>query len=200
MVLPWVMKQNQWGLRIFYDKYQYSFRAVFTIIQERLILELNGAFQFSWPISSEIHSFFPSTSNAFFLCVLSYVWLFETPWIAASPVRRTLQAMILEWVATSSSRGCSQPRDRTYVSCGPYTGRRTPSYQPPGKPCLLSSSSLKPSSNLNTQLLPRNLKALCSPCTVPLLSCSSVEDNKAFTAAVPNLFGTRDRFHGRQFF
>jgi len=30
---------------------------------------------------------------------------------------RILQARILEWVAISSSRGSSQPRDRTHVSC-----------------------------------------------------------------------------------
>jgi len=28
-----------------------------------------------------------------------------------------LQARILEWVAIPSSRGCSQPRDGTQVSC-----------------------------------------------------------------------------------
>ena len=28
-----------------------------------------------------------------------------------------LQARILEWVAISSSRGCSQPRDQTLISC-----------------------------------------------------------------------------------
>ena len=59
------------------------------------------------------------------LCVLSHfsrVWLFATPWTTAhqAPVRGILQAWILEWVATSSSRGSSQPRDQTrvsYVSC-----------------------------------------------------------------------------------
>ena len=34
-----------------------------------------------------------------------------------SSVHRILQARILEWVATSPSRGSSQPRDRTPVSC-----------------------------------------------------------------------------------
>ena len=29
----------------------------------------------------------------------------------------SLQARILEWVAISSSRGSSQPRDQTHVSC-----------------------------------------------------------------------------------
>ena len=36
-------------------------------------------------------------------------------------VHGILQATTLEWVAISSSRGSSQPRDRTHVSC---TGRR----------------------------------------------------------------------------
>ena len=34
-----------------------------------------------------------------------------------SPVHRILQARILEWVATPSSRGSSRPRDRNWVSC-----------------------------------------------------------------------------------
>ena len=34
-----------------------------------------------------------------------------------SPVPGILQARILEWVATSFSRGSSQPRDQTQVSC-----------------------------------------------------------------------------------
>ena len=33
------------------------------------------------------------------------------------PVHGILQARILEWVAISSSRGSSQPRDQTQVSC-----------------------------------------------------------------------------------
>ena len=34
-----------------------------------------------------------------------------------SPVHGILQARILEWVAISSSRGCSPPRGQTHVSC-----------------------------------------------------------------------------------
>ena len=34
-----------------------------------------------------------------------------------SSVHRILQARVLEWVAISSSRKSSQPRDRTHVSC-----------------------------------------------------------------------------------
>ena len=41
--------------------------------------------------------------------------------LTGSSVNGILQARILEWVATSSSRGSSWPRDRTPVSC--ITGR-----------------------------------------------------------------------------
>ena len=44
---------------------------------------------------------------------LSRVWLFAPPWT----VHGILQARILEWVASPFSRGSSQPRDRTQVSC-----------------------------------------------------------------------------------
>ena len=40
-----------------------------------------------------------------------------------SSIHGILQARILEWVATSSSRGSSQPRDQTHVSCVSSTGR-----------------------------------------------------------------------------
>ena len=36
---------------------------------------------------------------------------------ASSSVHGILQARILEWVSISSSRGSSQPRDQTWVSC-----------------------------------------------------------------------------------
>ena len=40
-----------------------------------------------------------------------------------SSVRGIFQARILEWVAISYSRGSSQPRDRTHISCVSCTGR-----------------------------------------------------------------------------
>ena len=52
--------------------------------------------------------------------VLSRVQLFETPWTVAcqaSLFMLILQARILEWVALLSSRGSSQPRNWTQVSC-----------------------------------------------------------------------------------
>ena len=53
-----------------------------------------------------------------------------------SSVHGILQARILEWVAMPSSRGSSQPRDRTPVSCDCCIGRQTGSLplEPPGKP------------------------------------------------------------------
>ena len=40
------------------------------------------------------------------------------------PIHRISQARVLEWVATAFSRGSSQPRDRTHVSCVSCFGRR----------------------------------------------------------------------------
>ena len=50
---------------------------------------------------------------------LSHVWLFVTPWNVAhqAPLSmEILQARILEWIAMPSSRGSSQPSDRTCIS------------------------------------------------------------------------------------
>ena len=51
---------------------------------------------------------------------LSRVWLFATPWTGACqapPFMGLFQARALEWIAISFSRGSSQPRDWTWVSC-----------------------------------------------------------------------------------
>ena len=40
-----------------------------------------------------------------------------------SSIHGVLQARILEWAAMSSSRGSSQPRDRTWASCVSWVGR-----------------------------------------------------------------------------
>ena len=56
---------------------------------------------------------------------LSRVQLFEIPWTVVLPgssIRGIFQARVLEWVAISFSRGSSQPRDQTQVSC--TAGRR----------------------------------------------------------------------------
>ena len=52
--------------------------------------------------------------------LLSHVQLFATPWTTAHQASLSmgiLQARILEWVAVSFSKGSSQPRDPTQVSC-----------------------------------------------------------------------------------
>ena len=54
---------------------------------------------------------------------LSHILFFVTPWTFSPPgssVPGSLQAVILAWVATSSSRGSSQARDWSHVSCVSY--------------------------------------------------------------------------------
>ena len=51
--------------------------------------------------------------------------------IPGSSVCGIFQASILEWVAISSSRGSSQPRDPTQIS---WLGGRFFNTDPPGKP------------------------------------------------------------------
>ena len=53
--------------------------------------------------------------------------------LPGSSVHRIFQARILEWVAISSSRGSSWPRDRTCISC--IAGKFFPA-EPPGKPLM----------------------------------------------------------------
>ena len=58
--------------------------------------------------------------------------------LRSSSAHGIFQVRILEWVAISSSRGSSQPRDRTHVSGGFFTT------VPPGKPRLgLGNGELK---------------------------------------------------------
>ena len=69
-------------------------------------------------------------------CVLSRfspVRFFVTLWTIAS-VHGLLQARILEWVATPSSRGSFWPRDRTGVSCISCTAGKFFPAEPLGKP------------------------------------------------------------------
>ena len=53
-----------------------------------------------------------------------------------SSLQRISEAIILEWVAISFSRGSSWPRDWTCISC---TGRGFFTTEPPGKPLVLST-------------------------------------------------------------
>ena len=60
-------------------------------------------------------------------------------------VRGILQARTLEWVALPSSRGSSQLRDQTCVSCISCTVDKFFTTEPPGKPIQepISNSSVK---------------------------------------------------------
>ena len=54
------------------------------------------------------------------VCVPRCVWLFAFPLDCSQPgfsVHGGFQARILKWVATPFSRGSSQPRNQTWVSC-----------------------------------------------------------------------------------
>ena len=60
--------------------------------------------------------------------------------LPGSSVHGILQARILEWVTISSSRGSSQPRDQTLVTCGSCVGRRIlyhcATWEAPSHKCL----------------------------------------------------------------
>ena len=66
-----------------------------------------------------------------------------------SPVHGILPARILEWVAISSSRGSSWPRDRTCISVS-CIGRWILYHKPPGKLYFTSYFSLIPIPHLFT--------------------------------------------------
>ena len=53
-----------------------------------------------------------------------------------SPPGPSVQARILEWVAISSSRGSSRPKDQTCT-----LARRFSTTEPPGKPMFISISN-----------------------------------------------------------
>ena len=76
-----------------------------------------GAQRPSW-VSAPLPREAESTCGFMFSC-FSHVGLSATPWTVAcqDPLSMGIhQTRILEWVAMSSSRGSSQPRDRTQVS------------------------------------------------------------------------------------
>ena len=80
-----------------------------------------------------------------YACVLSHpvIWGLWNPMNCSptgSSVCGIFQARILEWAAISPSKGSSQPRDQTRVSCIPHMGRRILYYwatwEAPHKPNL----------------------------------------------------------------
>ena len=83
-------------------------------------------------------SLFPASFLS--LCVLSHVWLFVTPWTGAcqAPVPGIILARIMEQVAISFSKGSTQPKDQTCVSCDSCIVVRFFTTEPQGKPSFLS--------------------------------------------------------------
>ena len=68
-----------------------------------------------------------------------HVPLFATSWSVAHQVPSVygiFTTRILEWVAISSSRGSSQPRDRTHVSCISTLAGLFFTTEPLGKPSV----------------------------------------------------------------
>ena len=78
-------------------------------------------------IDTDTHTHIPMYEWAqWCLSELNHVQLFVTLWIGTLPGSTghgILQARILEWVAISSSRGSSWPRDWTGISCISCIGR-----------------------------------------------------------------------------
>ena len=64
-----------------------------------------------------------------YMCMLSCVWFFVTPWTIAHQAPLSMgfsrQEYSSGWVVISCSRGSSQPRDQTQVSCTSCIGRWT---------------------------------------------------------------------------
>ena len=79
---------------------------------------------FLWTLLSEFHVCTVGLRTLCYCCCCaqSYLTLCD-PVDCGSSVHGLLQARMLEWVAISSSRGSSLPRDRTRVSFISYTGR-----------------------------------------------------------------------------
>ena len=80
------------------------------------------------------------------VCVFSRLQLFRDPMDCSPPgssVHRVSQASILEWVAISSSRGSSRPRDRNRTSCVSCIGRQLLYHWATREACDLDTGALE---------------------------------------------------------
>ena len=80
----------------------------------------------------------------------SSVQLFATPWTVArqAPIHGILQARILEWVAIPFSRGSSQSKDQTLVSCASCIDRRILYHWEAPSGCSAAAAAAAKSTNL----------------------------------------------------
>ena len=77
--------------------------------------------------------------------MLSHVWLFVTPWTISTRLlcHRISQARVVEWVAISSNRWSSWPRDQTRASCVSCTEQADSlPTAPPGPTSLIKAHML----------------------------------------------------------
>ena len=111
-----------------------------------------------------LFSFSRSMANVFYTLEVSFhhpawVWLLQSVWWvrakscltlcnpldrspSSSSVHRISQARILEWVVISSSRGSSQPRDRSCISYISALAGGFFTTRPPGKPTAYMEARL----------------------------------------------------------
>ena len=71
-----------------------------------------------------------------------------------------LQGRILGWVAMSSSKASSRPRDQIHISCGYCTAGRFFTAEPPGKPSTILELCNNTKMN-KTNVLPAHSKHTC---------------------------------------
>ena len=98
------------------------FGSIFRIlcVYYHLLSANSDSFTFYFPIWTPFISFSSLISLSMCVCAQAHLTLCDpVDYISlpGSSVHANLQATIMEWVAVSSSRGSSQPRYRTHISC-----------------------------------------------------------------------------------
>ena len=95
--------------------------------------------------------------------------------LPGSSVHGILQARLLEWVAMPSSRGSSQPRDRTESLCLLHWRAGSLPLAPPGKPKLPSTLSLNIMDFPHSSVGKESAFNAGDPCSYPGLGRSAGE-------------------------
>ena len=116
-------------------------------------------------LCSNCHNFRRCLSLHFLLvsCSVSDFYDLMDCSLPGSSVHGICWARLLEWVAISSSRVSSQPREQTHVSCIFYIADGFFVAEPPGKPCssLESVNLLNNLLNSSTQIPPSSSHIAC---------------------------------------
>ena len=110
----WVNHFSVFGFS-FFNNHTYKLKSpLFDVIHQTYGLNITGFDpSLTFPVTKKWFFFF-------FCCALSlsHVWFLVTPWTVAlqAPLSMGFFRQELEWAVILSSRGSSQPRDRTQVS------------------------------------------------------------------------------------